>query len=110
MLQQINKETFKSTLENNDVVLVDFYADWCGPCQVLIPQLESLAEEFEGKAKIVKVNVDKNPELSGQFGVRSIPALFYFKKGELAGRQAGVQPRTVISDSLNQLIDASAVA
>jgi thioredoxin 1 len=110
MLEQINKQTFETTMKENDVVLVDFYANWCGPCQVLIPQLEKIAEEFDGKAKIVKVNVDQDPELSGQFGVRSIPALFYFKNGELVGRQTGVQSHSVITDSLNQLIAATPVS
>ena len=106
MLQQINKDNFDSTIKENDVVLVDFYADWCGPCQSLIPRLESLAGTYEGKAKIVKVNVDQNRELSELFGVRSIPALFYFKNGELAGKQQGLQPQTAISQNLDKLIAA----
>ncbi len=104
MLQQINKDNFESTIKNNEVVLVDFYADWCGPCQALIPQLETISEEFEGKAKIVKVNVDQNQDLSSQFGVRSIPALFYFKNGELVGKQLGLQPKSTITQNLDQLI------
>ncbi len=106
MLQQINKDNFQNTINENDVVLIDFYADWCGPCQSLIPRLETLSEEFDGKAKIVKVNVDQNRELSAQFGVRSIPALFYFKNGELVGKQQGLQPQQIISDNLNKLIAA----
>lgn len=107
MLQQINQDNFKDTITNNEVVLVDFYADWCGPCKVLIPRLETLAKDFEGKAKIVKVNVDQSRELSAQFNIRSIPALFYFKNGELVGRQQGLQPQQSITDSLNQLIEAA---
>ena len=106
MLQQINKENFQSTISENDIVLVDFYADWCGPCQALIPQLEIISKEFEGKAKIVKVNVDQNQELSIQFGVRSIPALFYFKNGDLVGKQQGLQPKSAITQNLDQLIAA----
>ncbi len=104
MLQQINKDNFETTVRENDVVLVDFYADWCGPCKALHPSLVSLAEKFEGKAKIVKVNVDQNQELSTQFGVRSIPALFYFKNGELVGKEMGLQSQTKIASNLDQLL------
>ena len=106
MLQQINKENFQSTINENDIVLVDFYADWCGPCQALVPQLEIISKEFEGKAKIVKVNVDQNQELSIKFGVRSIPALFYFKNGDLVGKQQGLQSKSAITQNLDQLIAA----
>jgi len=104
MIQHLTKDNFKNTIDNNDVVLVDFYADWCGPCKALHPTLEELASEFDGKAVISKINVDSNPELSQQFGVRSIPALFYFKKGELAGKQNGLHPKTVLTDNLNTLL------
>jgi thioredoxin 1 len=104
MLKQLNKDNFEATLRENDVVLVDFYADWCGPCKALHPALESLAADFEGKALISKVNVDLEPELSAGFGVRSIPALFYFKKGELAAKQAGLQSKTVMAANLDELI------
>lgn len=105
MLKQINKDNFKSTVQNNEVVLVDFYADWCGPCKALHPTLEKLATEFDNKAVIAKVNVDQNPELSNAFGVRSIPALFYFKNGELVGKQAGLQSHTVIANQLDNLLE-----
>ena len=104
MLQQINKDNFETTLKNNDVVLIDFYADWCGPCKALHPTLEQLASEFDQKAVIAKVNVDQNSELSSAFGVRSIPALFYFKNGELVGKQVGLQSQTAIAQQLNQLV------
>ena len=104
MLQYLNQNNFDETLQGNDVVLVDFYADWCGPCKALHPALEVLSQEFDGKATIAKVNVDESPELSQQFGVRSIPALFYFKKGEIAGKQIGLQTQTAIANQLNQLL------
>lgn len=105
MLKQINQEKFKSTLEENNVVLVDFYADWCGPCKALHPTLEKLANDFEGKAEVVKINVDKNPELSASLGVRSIPALFYFKDGKVVNQQVGMQSLGVLSDNLNKIIE-----
>ncbi len=104
MIKQLNKENFQETINGNDVVLVDFYADWCGPCQALHPALEALDTAFEGKAVIAKVNVDKNPELSQQFDVRSIPAIFYFKNGAIAGKQNGLQPKNILSQHLSNLI------
>ena len=70
-------------------VLVDFYADWCPPCQMIAPSLEALAKEYQGKAKIVKINVDQNPELSMKFDVRNIPTLITFRNGEVIDRTAG---------------------
>lgn len=105
MLQYLDQTNFDQTVKDSEVVLVDFYADWCGPCKMLHPTLEQLSEKFEGKATIAKVNVDQSPELSQQFGVRSIPALFYFKKGELANKQVGVQTQTAIANSLTALLE-----
>jgi thioredoxin 1 len=104
MIQHLDKQNFDTTLKNNSVVLVDFYADWCGPCKALHPALESVAKKFDGQAVISKINVDKNPELSAQFKVRSIPALFYFKDGQLVGQQVGMQSEKELSDNLTQLI------
>ncbi len=104
MIQLLDLNNFEATLTENDVVLVDFYADWCGPCRALHPTLEKLATNFEGKAVISKINVDKNPELSQQFNVRSIPAIFYFKNGKLVGQQVGVQTEAVLSHNINKLI------
>ena len=104
MIQHLDKSNFDSTINNNQVVLVDFFADWCGPCTALHPTLEELATDFEGKAIISKINVDKNPELATQFKVRSIPALFYFKNGEIVGTQNGVHSKSVISSHLNNII------
>ncbi len=104
MIQQLNESNFQDTIKNNEVVLVDFYADWCGPCQALHPILEALDSEFEGKAVISKINVDKNPELSQQFEVRSIPALLYFKNGEMVSKQNGLQPKNILTQNLNNLL------
>lgn len=104
MIQHLDKSNFDTTVKNNQVVLVDFFADWCGPCTALHPTLEELATDFEGKAIISKINVDTNPELAAQFKVRSIPALFYFKNGEIVGTQNGVHSKSVISSHLNNII------
>ena len=105
MIQQLNNSNFQPTISTNEVVLVDFYADWCGPCKALHPTLESVAEEFNGKAVISKINVDSNPELYAQFGVRSIPALFYFQNGKLVDRQSGMQSKMNIASKLNNLLE-----
>jgi len=98
----VNKAEFEA-LKNNGVVLVDFYADWCGPCKMLGPVLEDLSKEYEGKATIVKVNVDDEGELASQFGVMSIPNLFLLKDGEIVKNVVGYQPKA----ALKKLIDAN---
>lgn len=104
MIQHLDKSNFDSTINNNDVVLVDFFADWCGPCKALHPTLEVLANDFDGRAVISKINVDANPELAAQFKVRSIPALFYFKNGEIVGTQNGVQSKSIMTSHLTNII------
>ena len=94
-----NKAEFEA-IKNNGVVLVDFYADWCGPCKMLGPVLEDLAGEYEGKAKIVKVNVDETPEVAIKYGVSSIPTLLIFKDGELVNKAVGAYPKESIVELL----------
>ena len=98
----VNKAEFDA-LKNNGVVLVDFYADWCGPCKMLGPVLEDLSNEFEGKATIVKVNVDQEGELAKEYGVMSIPNLFLLKDGEIVKNVVGYQPKA----ALKKLIEAN---
>ena len=105
MVQQLNNSNFNETINNNDVVLVDFYADWCGPCQALKPTLDALADEYDGKAVITKINVDQNPELSHQFNVRSIPSIFFFKNGELIDKHVGLTSKDQLSQNLNSLLN-----
>lgn len=105
MTQSLNNQNFESTIQQNSVVLVDFYADWCGPCQALAPTLEKVSQKFDGKAIVAKVNVDKNPELSSEFQVRSIPALFYIKNGKIIDKQVGLQSETTISNNITNLIN-----
>jgi thioredoxin 1 len=84
-------------------VLIDFYADWCGPCRMLAPTLERLAAEFAGKAKIVKVNVGQESALASQFHVESIPTLVFVHRGRIVGRTAGLVPEANLRQSLAQL-------
>ena len=84
------KTSFKELINQKTPVLVDFYADWCGPCKMQTPILENVAKQLNGKAKIIKVDVDKNESAASKYQVNSIPTLILFKEGEVKWRQAGV--------------------
>ena len=91
-------------LESSQPVLVDFWAEWCGPCKMIAPSIEQLAEEFDGKAKIAKVNVDEQPRLAEQYGVRSIPTLLFFQDGKVADQLVGALPKDALAEKLNTMI------
>ncbi|MDO4427252.1 MAG: thioredoxin [Moraxella sp.] len=95
--------TFDAEVLNADgVVLVDFWATWCGPCRAIAPALEQLAEEYQGRAKIVKVDVDANPESAARFGIRSIPTLYVFKNGEEVNSMIGGRPKSELAAAIDQ--------
>jgi len=96
----------RDVLQATVPVLVDFYADWCGPCRMLAPTLERLAAEFAGRAKIVKVDVDAEPELASQFQVESIPTLVFIAGGKPVSKTAGLVPEESLRQALNQLAGA----
>ena len=104
MTQVLNFLNFESIVKENEVVLVDFYADWCGPCQVLSPTLENISTQFKDKAVVAQVDIDKNPELSGIFKVKSIPTLFYFKNGKIVGQHFGMKSSSSIAETINKLL------
>ena len=92
-------------MKSNKPVLVDFWAEWCGPCRMVGPMVEELATEYAGKAVIGKVNVDNNPNISMQFGIRNIPAMLFFKDGKIVDKQIGAVPKSVLMGKLEaQLI------
>lgn len=106
-VQHVSASNFKSEVQQANVpVLVDFYADWCGPCRMLAPTLERLATEFAGRVKIVKVNVDREAELAAKFQVESIPMLVVIANGEIIGQAAGLVGEADLRSALNQIAPA----
>lgn len=94
----VDKNNFRSeVLESVEPVVVDFWAEWCGPCKMIAPSLEEISEEMTGKVKVAKVNIDENPDIAAQYGVRSIPTLAMFKGGEVADIKVGASPKTALS-------------
>jgi thioredoxin 1 len=94
----------EKVLDSEMPVLVDFWAEWCGPCKAIGPAIEQLATEFEGKAKVYKVDVDANPDLATELGVMSIPAVFVFKGGQIVGQQIGAAPKDRYKAMLNEAL------
>ena len=103
MKETLKKEDFKEVMEQDKTVLLDFYADWCGPCQTLLPIVDKLADKHEDDLILVKINVDANPELSAQFKVRSIPALFFMKNGKIEEQVQGVQPESALESIITRI-------
>ncbi len=107
MTMQVTDSTFKQeVLDGKGVVLVDFWAPWCGPCRMVGPIVDKLAEKYADKATIVKVNVDENPYTASQFRVMSIPTMMIFRDGELVDQWVGAMPEPVIVDRLERQLKA----
>jgi thioredoxin 1 len=102
---KVTDKTFENDVLGAEVpVLVDFWAEWCGPCKMIGPALEELASEYEGKLIVAKVNVDENPTLPAQYGVRGIPALFMFKDGEVVSNVTGARPKAALKGWIEETV------
>ncbi len=102
---EVKEADFKSVvLECELPVLVDFWAPWCGPCRMVAPVVEEIAQQYEGKVKVVKLNTDENPQIASQYGIRSIPTLMVFKNGEKQEMVVGAVPKTTLSNTLEKHI------
>ena len=101
MALEITDSNFQDEVLNSDkVAVVDFWAEWCGPCRIVGPIIEQLASEYEGKAVIGKVDVDSNPEISMKYGIRNIPTILFLKNGEVVDKQVGAVPKSVLEQKL----------
>lgn len=101
----INNDNFEEeVIKSNIPVLVDFWAEWCGPCKIVGPILHELAETYDGKVKVAKLNVDENPDLVSRFNVLSIPTMKFFKAGEIVGELVGAAPKNMIEAEMQKLL------
>jgi thioredoxin 1 len=102
---QVTDASFKQDVLDSDIpVLVDFWAPWCGPCRMVAPVVDEIAQQYEGKVKVVKLNTDENPNVASQYGIRSIPTLMIFKGGQRVDMVVGAVPKTTLANTLEKYI------
>jgi thioredoxin 1 len=105
MALEVNDTNFDEVvLKSDKPVMVDFWAEWCGPCRMIAPFVEEMSHEFEGKAVVVKCDVDNSPAVSAKFGIRNIPTVLFFKEGKIADKQIGAVPKASFVAKLNALV------
>ncbi|HCF30728.1 MAG TPA: thiol reductase thioredoxin [Cyanobacteria bacterium UBA11049] len=102
---QVSDSTFKQEVLDSEVpVLVDFWAPWCGPCRMVAPVVDEIAQQYDGQVKVVKLNTDENPNVASQYGIRSIPTLMIFKGGQKVDMVVGAVPKTTLSNTLEKYL------
>jgi thioredoxin 1 len=102
---EVKDATFKEEVLDSELpVLVDFWAPWCGPCRMVAPVVEEIAQQYEGKVKVVKLNTDDNPQVASQYGIRSIPTLMIFKDGQRVDMVVGAIPKTTLANTLEKYL------
>lgn len=105
MALEVTDSNFQElVLDSDKPVIVDFWAEWCGPCRMVGPIVEEIGKEYEGKAVVTKLDVDSNPGISAKYGIRNIPTVLFFKNGEVADKQVGAVPKSVLTGKLDALL------
>lgn len=104
--RELTEADFESVVNDSRPTLVDFWAEWCGPCRMIAPTISELAADFDGRAVVGKVNVDEQPKIAEKFRVRSIPTLLFFQNGDVVGQVVGVQPKAKLAEKLESLVGA----
>jgi thioredoxin 1 len=105
MALEVNDNNFDEVvLKSDKPVVVDFWAEWCGPCRMIAPAIEEMAKDFEGRAVVVKCDVDSSPGVAAKFGIRNIPTVLFFKDGQIADKQVGAVPKVNFVNKLNTLL------
>ena len=104
MALKITDENFEGLLNDGKPLVLDFWAEWCGPCRLVSPIIDELSEEYEGRVNIGKMNVDENDEVISQFGIRNIPTILFFKNGQLADKIVGAMPKDKFVEKIDALL------
>lgn len=104
MAQEFTDENIKGIISNGKPVVIDFWAEWCGPCRMVGPSIEELANEYAGRVEIGKLNVDDNVETPGEYGVRNIPTILFIKDGKVVDKQVGAVPKSVLEAKVQSLL------